>query len=48
MPSKNTIKKYIVGGVYHIYNRGIDKRNIFLDEKDYKTFLFFLKDLSFR
>jgi hypothetical protein len=24
---------------YHIYNRGVDKRNVFCDEKDYLRFL---------
>src|SRR4030042_3583339 len=24
--------------VYHIFNRGVEKRNIFLNEKDYKHF----------
>ena len=24
---------------YHIYNRGVDKRKIFMDEKDYYRFL---------
>lgn len=28
---------------YHLYNRGVDKRDIFKDERDYKTFLFLLK-----
>ncbi len=43
MPSKNIIKIYVQDGIYHIYNRGIEKRNIFLDEQDYKIFLYFLK-----
>ncbi|OGE80345.1 MAG: hypothetical protein A2826_02725 [Candidatus Doudnabacteria bacterium RIFCSPHIGHO2_01_FULL_43_23] len=25
--------------IYHIYNRGVEKRNIFLDEKDYYRFI---------
>ena len=33
------------GEFYHIYNRGVDKRQIFLDEKDYNKFYFnLLKD----
>ncbi len=40
MPRKNTIKEYVANGFYHIYNRGIDRREIFLDEQDYSTFLF--------
>lgn len=43
MPAKNRIKKYKEGGYYHIYNRGVDRREIFRDEQDYKTFLFTLK-----
>jgi len=39
MPSKNTVKKYVSGGVYHIYNRGVEKRSIFPDKKDYQVFL---------
>lgn len=43
MPSKNVIKQYELGGYYHVYNRGVDKGLIFRDDKDYKTFLSFLK-----
>ena len=43
MPSKNIIKTYIENGFYHIYNRGVEKRRIFLDEQDYKVFLSYLK-----
>ncbi len=27
------------GGFYHIYNRGVDKRTVFCDDKDYERFL---------
>jgi putative transposase len=43
MPAKNVLKLYEPGGYYHIYNRGVDKGIIFLEDKDYKTFLSFLK-----
>lgn len=43
MPRKNSLKTYVRGGYYHIYNRGVEKRDIFLDERDYKVFLYFLK-----
>ncbi len=43
MPAKNRVKKYVEGGYYHIYNRGIEEREIFNDEQDYKTFLYTLK-----
>jgi putative transposase len=43
MPAKNVLKPYEPGGFYHIYNRGVDKGIIFREDKDYKTFLSFLK-----
>ncbi|MEK7559171.1 MAG: transposase [Patescibacteria group bacterium] len=43
MPSRNSIKLYVENSFYHIYNRGIDKKNIFIDEKDYAVFLGLLK-----
>lgn len=44
MPAKNRTKQYIEGGYYHIYNRGVEKRIIFLDEQDYGVFLNYLKE----
>jgi len=44
MPAKNSIKTYISNGYYHIYNRGVEKRKIFLDEQDYAVFLSYLKE----
>ncbi len=43
MPSKNTIRNFVKGGIYHIYNRGVEKRTIFLDQQDYRMFLYYLK-----
>ena len=43
MPAKNTIKLYLSGGYYHIYNRGVEKRSVFSDRDDYTRFLHFLK-----
>ena len=43
MPSKNTIRVFVKDGIYHIYNRGVEKRNIFLDVQDYKVFLYYMK-----
>lgn len=43
MPSKNVIKTYVPGGHYHIYTRGVEKRNIFVDHQDYGVFLSYLK-----
>lgn len=44
MPSRNIVKEYVKGGYYHIYNRGVEKRNIFQDEQDYKVMLNYLKE----
>ena len=43
MPAKNIVKNYIEGGYYHIYNRGVEKRNIFLDKQDCVVFQRYLK-----
>ncbi|OGD62924.1 hypothetical protein A2160_04095 [Candidatus Beckwithbacteria bacterium RBG_13_42_9] len=43
MPGKNIVKTYVENGFYHLYNRGVEKRDIFLDDYDYSTFLFYLK-----
>jgi len=43
MPSKNAIKIYIEDGIYHIYNQGVEKRDIFMDKQDYRVFLYYLK-----
>lgn len=43
MPAKNSRKTYIENGYYHIYNRGVEKRIIFLDQQDYGVFLSYLK-----
>ncbi len=44
MPAKNSIKQYSENGYYHIYNRGVEKRKIFLDRQDYSVFLSYLKE----
>jgi len=43
MPAKNILKEYLKNGVYHVYNRGVNKQDIFFDRKDYATFLLYLK-----
>lgn len=43
MPAKNSVKKYVTDGYYHIYNRGVEKRKIFQDNQDYRVFLSYLK-----
>ena len=43
MPAKNVRKEYLENGYYHLYNRGVEKRIIFLDKQDYAVFLSYLK-----
>lgn len=43
MPSRNTIRRFTENGIYHVYNRGVEKRDIFIDEQDYAVFLHLLK-----
>lgn len=43
MASKNSRKTYQEQSFYHIYNRGVEKRNIFIDSQDYGVFLGYLK-----
>ena len=38
------MKTFEEGGIYHVYNRGIEKRNIFLDEHDYQHFLWIVDE----
>jgi len=44
MPAKNSIKQYLENSYYHLYNRGVEKRTIFLDQQDYSVFLLYLKE----
>ncbi|MCX6725711.1 MAG: transposase [Candidatus Shapirobacteria bacterium] len=44
MPAKNRLKIYLENGYYHLYNRGVEKRQIFVDQQDYVVFLSYLKD----
>ena len=43
MPAKNSRKEYLENGYYHLYNRGVEKRQIFVDLQDYNVFLNYLK-----
>ncbi len=42
MASKNSRKIYVENSYYHIYNRGVEKRDIFGDDQDYSVFLSYL------
>jgi putative transposase len=43
MPGRNVVKEYVPEAYYHVYNRGVEKRDIFLDDQDYTVFLGLLK-----
>ncbi len=43
MPAKNSVKEYLENGYYHLYNRGVEKRKVFLDERDFSVFTSYLK-----
>lgn len=43
MPQKNSRKIYYENAFYHVYNRGVEKRNIFLNRDDHLAFLHLLK-----
>jgi len=43
MPQRNSRKTYVEQGYYHVYNRGVEKRNIFDSQQDYRVFLRYLR-----
>ncbi len=43
MPGRNLEKIYLEDAFYHIYNRGVNKQNIFIDDQDFSVFLNLLK-----
>ena len=44
MPAKNSLKQFIPESYYHLYNRGVEKRHIFVDDQDYAVFLSYVKN----
>lgn len=42
MPSKYVIRNFSENKIYHVFNRGVEKRKIFMDEQDYNIFLFYI------
>lgn len=43
MPRRYAVKEFEPESFYHVYNRGVEKRTIFLDDQDYTVFLGLLK-----
>jgi putative transposase len=44
MPS--ITREFANGEIYHIFNRGVEKRNVFMDESDYYRFIFSLYECN--
>ena len=42
MPAKYTIRNFQEGGIYHIYNKGVAKQTVFLNNEDFSIFLYYL------
>lgn len=42
MPSKYLVRNFEENAFYHVFNRGVEKRKIFLDSKDFKIFIYYL------
>ncbi|MBU1031574.1 hypothetical protein KKE03_01465, partial [Patescibacteria group bacterium] len=42
MPSRYVVRNFIENSYYHVFNRGVEKRDIFLDDKDYRFFQTYL------
>ncbi len=43
MPGKNIEKLYVEDSFYHVYNRGLNKMDIFKEDEDYRVFFNLLK-----
>lgn len=43
MAAKNSVKDFVPNSYYHLYNRGVEKRDIFMDEQDRVVCLSYLK-----
>jgi putative transposase len=39
MPAKNARKFYAPNTFYHAYNRGVDRCSVFIDDRDFRTFI---------
>lgn len=41
------MKQYIEGGVYHVYNRGVNSSDLFFSEGDFEVFMWYLNRYLF-
>ncbi|MGB2631838.1 MAG: hypothetical protein WBC48_02890 [Minisyncoccales bacterium] len=44
----NSKREFIIGEVYHAFNRGVEKRIVFMDDSDYYRFIFSLYECNDR
>ena len=44
MAARNSVNTYVKDCFYHLYNRGVEKRDIFQDEQDFGVFCNYLKN----
>jgi len=42
VPSKYVVRNFRKNAYYHIFNQGVEKRDIFQDENDYRLFQYYL------
>ena len=42
MPSKYVVRNFTENSSYHVFNRGVEKREIFLKDEDYRLFQYYL------
>lgn len=42
MPSKYVVRNFAEDSYYHVFNRGVEKRDIFLEDEDYHLFQYYL------
>ena len=38
--------QFVIGEIYHIYNRGVEKRNVFLKDSDFLRFIYDLSEFN--
>lgn len=38
MPGRNVVKAYVENSYYHVYNRGVNRQDVFVDDEDYRYF----------